>query len=239
MFGEGAELTVPQAYAVQAAVTQLRCDRGERVIGYKVGCTSPTIRKQLGIDHSISGRLFDCEHHASGVTLSRAKFANLAIEGELAIELAREPDDADFLTNSIPTCVSRVFPVIELHNHIIRGEKPTPGELIANNAIHAGFCAGQGVSRADIGLPTLTGTASLSIFAHDQLLAECSGSILIQTIADSVRWLAEQLRHQSERLEPGQIILAGSVLPLFPIQDDCVVRVDAGEFGAAAAALAS
>ena len=87
MFAEGVVLDVGQGYELQAAVAQLRCDRGERIIGYKVGCTSSVIRAQLGIDHCVTGRLFDSEQHSSGGVLSRKGFANLAIEGELAVEL--------------------------------------------------------------------------------------------------------------------------------------------------------
>ena len=43
--------------------------------------------------------------------LSRKGFANLAIEGELAVELSREPAGEDFSEAEIPACVARVFPV--------------------------------------------------------------------------------------------------------------------------------
>lgn len=44
VFAERLVLDESQAYALQSAVAELRCRRGERMIGYKVGCTSPTIR---------------------------------------------------------------------------------------------------------------------------------------------------------------------------------------------------
>lgn len=37
-------MTVDGAYALQMAVARLREQRGERVAGYKVGCTSQTLR---------------------------------------------------------------------------------------------------------------------------------------------------------------------------------------------------
>ena len=59
LFSEGVSLSLEEAYLLQAAVAELRVRRGERIIGYKVGCTSPTIRTQLGIDHSVTGRLWE------------------------------------------------------------------------------------------------------------------------------------------------------------------------------------
>ncbi len=78
MFAEGVVMNVAQGYELQAAVADLRCRRGERIIGYKVGCTASKTRAQLGIDHCVTGRLYDSAKHSSGATLSRGKFANLA-----------------------------------------------------------------------------------------------------------------------------------------------------------------
>ncbi len=85
-----------QAYELQNAVAKLRFQRGERLIGYKVGCTSSAIQEQLKITHRVRGFLFDTEQYESGVTLALESFTNLAIEGELAIELSREPREEDF-----------------------------------------------------------------------------------------------------------------------------------------------
>ncbi len=226
LFGEGGVLSVGEAYELQAEVARLRCRRGEKIVGYKVGCTSPTIRQQLAIDHCVTGRLYDSEQHASGVTLSRGDFAGLAIEGELAVEIAREPAEDDFAAGGIPACVARVFPVVELHNLVMRGDQPTAGELIANNAIHAGVVAGSGRSPED-------GFAdpSLAIYQDGQVLGECSGDVLILTIASSLKWLASVVRERGGRLCAGQIILTGSVPPLFPIRDDGRIQVEAPPFG--------
>lgn len=226
LFGEGVVLSVAEAYALQAEVARLRCRRGEKIVGYKVGCTSPTVREQLGIDHCVTGRLYDSEQHASGVTLSRRDFAGLAIEGELAVELSREPAEEDFAAEGIPACVARVFPVVELHNLVMRGEQPTAGELIANNAIHAGVVGGSGRAPEDV-----SDEPSLVIYQDGQVLGECSGDVLIVTIASSLKWLARVVRERGDHLCGGQIILTGSVPSLFPIRDDGRVRVEAPPFG--------
>ena len=227
MFAEGIVLDVAQGYQLQSALAQLRCDRGERVIGYKVGCTSPTIRTQLGIDHCVTGRLYDTEQHTSGTELSRSEFASLAVEGELAVELSHAPHEKDFSAGRIPACVARVFPVIELHNHVMRGEQPSAGELIANNAIHAGFVAGGSVSAHEVGDERSLDTAALSIFADDRLIDECAGLALVETVNASLRWLTEVVRDRGDRLSSGQIILTGSIPSLIPITESCRIQVDA------------
>jgi 2-keto-4-pentenoate hydratase len=231
LFAEEVVLNVAQAYELQSAVAQLRRDRGERIIGYKVGCTSPRIRAQLRINHCVTGRLYNSERHASGAALSRTEYAKLAIEGELAVELSREPTESDFFGSEVPPCVASVLPVIELHNHVMRGGQPSAGELIANNAIHAGFVAGGGVSSNDIYGERSLESPALSIFADGRLLDECAGPALIQTINSSLKWLTEVVRDRGDRLSAGRIILTGSIPSLIPIAEDCGIRVDAPPFG--------
>ena len=226
LFAEGILLSVAEGYELQAAVADLRRRRGERVIGYKVGGTSPKIRAQLGIDHCVTGRLYESEQHASGAVVSRARHTNLAIEGEMAVELLREPTVDDFLGFEIPACVARVFPVIELHHHVMRGEQSSAGELIANNALHAGVVAGGGVSAEEA-----SGEPSLAIFANDCLLDKCEGASLIRTIHSSLQWLMERVRARGDKLSAGQIILTGSIPSLIPIGENCCIRVETKPFG--------
>ena len=235
LFAEGVVLNVAQGYELQAAIAQLRRDRGERVIGYKVGCTAPKVRAQLGIDHCITGRIYDSERHSSGTTLSRGKYASLAIEGELALELAREPSPGDFIEDMIPTCVARIIPVIELHHFVMRGEQPSAGEVIANNAIHAGIVTGRGVMVEQV---QVVGTEPrLAIYEDDQLLEACAGLSLIQTIGSSLQWLTEMVHERGEKLNAGQIILTGSIPSLIPMEADCRLRVEAPPFGSVKATI--
>lgn len=229
MFAEGISLSVEDAYAVQAAVAGLREGRGEEVIGYKVGCTSIKIQSQLGIDHCITGRLYDTESHASGATIPRSEFANLAIEGELAVELSRSPQKEDFCEGQIPACVSRVFPVIELHHFVMRGENPSAGELITNNAIHGGIVSGGGLPAEN--LQTRNLDPSLSIFKDNELQEDCSGQELIRTLSNSLQWLAGIMGERGQALEAGQIILTGSIPSLLPVTTACRLYVETSPFG--------
>src|SRR5438034_10701690 len=80
----GFRLTLREAYQVQMRVASLRESRGESIAGYKVGCVSESVQKQLGITEPVFGHLFAGETHRSGVSLDAARFDHLAIEGEFA-----------------------------------------------------------------------------------------------------------------------------------------------------------
>ena len=189
IFAEGFSFNEEQAYAVQSEVCRLREQRGETVVGYKIGCTSPIIQQQLGIDHPVFGRLFATERHDSGVELSTNQFADLAIEGELAVRLSEDvPSDCGD-RDRILRCVNRVFPVIELHNHVLRSPNRAVSELIANNALHAGFV----VSHLDRSLPS-SDDLSLCITLNGDTAAEVTcfrwRDTVVEAIADLVYFIA-------------------------------------------------
>jgi 2-keto-4-pentenoate hydratase len=235
LFAEGLVLDVQQGYELQNAVAELRYQRGEQLIGYKVGCTSSAIQEQLKITHRVRGLLFDTEQHESGVALSRQSFANLAIEGELAVELSREPREEDFTSHLLPGCISRIFPVIELHHHVMRGQQASAGELIANNAIHAGFISGGCGLSSNCFSESMFDEARLVIFQDNQLLGQCDGRLLLETMRSSLKWLWLELLQSDDRLRAGQIILTGSVPNLFPVIGACCLRVESAPFGEVAA----
>jgi len=225
LFADSISLSEEQAYDVQTAVCYLRQARGENVAGYKVGCTSPTIQHQLEIDHPVFGRVYDSEYWLSGATLSATRFCGLAIEGELAVRLAR--DLTAPLTN-VGDAIESVFPIIELHNLVFRGERKTAQELIANNALQAGFVAAAGSA-----MPLGTSSAELTIEVDGESVDRVAGPKLMTTVTDSLHWLAAELSKHDLVLKRGQTILCGSVAKLIPIPNDCHISVTTDRFGTA------
>src|SRR5579864_8852930 len=64
-----AAMTIEDAYRLQMEVAQLRRQRGEPVAGYKIGCVSPVMQAQLGLDRPVFGHIYATELNASGVEL--------------------------------------------------------------------------------------------------------------------------------------------------------------------------
>ncbi len=213
-----------QGYAIQAEVARLRQQRGETVIGYKVGCTSPATQRQMGIESPIFGRLYEGERWSSGVALLRERFLPLAFEGELAVRLGADlPGEADGET--VLASVERVFAVLELHHFPYRERGPTAAELIASNGVHAGFVVADSAGTLD-GDP-----ASLAIEIDGQEAAAVSGPELTRAVAASLAWLARELPSRGERLRGGDTVLCGTVAPLLPAPEAREVTVTTDRFG--------
>lgn len=191
------KLTVEESYALQFEVARLREERGEVVAGYKIGCVSPAVQAQLGLDQPVFGHVFESELHRSGAILDLADYDGLAIEGEFAVRVG----DRSF---------SSAFAVIELHNYVIRRAPLTAQELIANNAIHAGV-----VLPREEGGPAELLDESIAVLRNGAILGTATGRALPDGPLASVARLVRHLERHGRTLHPGQIVLTGSPLPLY------------------------
>ena len=60
-FADGLRLEIDDAWRVQGVVTQLREQRGESVIGYKIGCACEHNQQMMGLTHPVWGQLWSTE----------------------------------------------------------------------------------------------------------------------------------------------------------------------------------
>ena len=226
MFLRPSQLTIIQAYQLQEEVGRLRERRGERIIGYKIGCMSAAIQQQLGISEPIFGRLFDTGCHAPGVRLSCADYANLAVEGEFAVQLATDLPGSPLSDEQYLGSIEDIFPVIELHHYVLRSAQPCCQELIASNGMNAGFVLAEkesGVLPAE----NLDLTISIKNGSAGVVAKSSSASRPIE----SLRWLAGRLAEFDLSLSQGQVILTGSPMNLFPVKPGTRVVVKAESIG--------
>ncbi|MCY3859795.1 MAG: hypothetical protein OXG25_12885 [Gammaproteobacteria bacterium] len=219
-------VSLEEAYFVQNELTKLRLERGDTQIGYKVGCTSRRIQAQMGIHEPIYGRLFEQDRRISPQSIRRGDFDGLAIEGELAVELDRDPSDLPTSRVGMEQCISRVIPVIELHHFGNPIDALNASVLVANNAIHAGFVQSQ-LDGTTFG----TKSETLTIRFDNTEVALVPSEELIGTLLNSLSWLREKLltEEKSPRLRPPVIVLCGSVAPLFRIAKPTLVDVTFGD----------
>jgi 2-keto-4-pentenoate hydratase len=226
------ELTIPEAYALQSEVARLREQRGERLIGYKIGCVSRAVQNQLGIDQPIFGRIFDTGCFESGVRLSYSRFANLAVEGELAIRLALDvPITPDSDRDDWPI-IESVFPVIELHHYVLSNARPSCPALIACNGMHAGFVLADEVTPCT-DRPVVV--QNLSIRINGVVAGAVAEPWTLGGPRAALRWLAGHLNRFGLRLLPGQVILTGSPMRLFPVTPRSCIAVEAQPRGTSCA----
>lgn len=207
-------LTLAEAYDVQAELASLRCAEGDAVAGYKIGCIGPGVVAQFGMSGPIHARLFKNELRRSGDALSYSAYANLAIEGEMALRIGAN------------AAIVAAFPVIELHHFVFRGPRKTLAELVANNGINAGAVISY--HHAATPLSHWANARSLQVSINGRLIDSGALWAMDGGPEEALEWLRSQLNRWGEAVAPGDLILVGTPLGLYPVKpgDHVVVAVD-------------
>lgn len=135
------ELDIDDAYAVQAALLELRVGRGERVVGVKLGFTSKAKMAQMGVSDVIVGRLTDAMRIADGDEVDLSRFIHPKVEPEVAFRLCRDVDPKDPSTD-IESCVDAVAPAVEIIDSRYRDFRFTYTDVVADNTSAAGYAIG-------------------------------------------------------------------------------------------------
>lgn len=209
-------LDMDEAYRVQGEIARLRVAAGDVIAGYKIGCVGPRIRQEFGMSGPIRAFVYESELRPSGGTLRAGEYENLAIEGEMAVRIGERGE------------IATVFPVIELHDFVFRGARKTLQELIVNNGLNVGAIV---PPRECPALPE-TGRSELELSIDDEERTE-SGPLWCMPGGpeEVVGWLRRNLTEYGLALNPGQIVLTGTVLGLHPVRAGSSIRVSAGHLG--------
>jgi len=98
IFKDKIKITNEEALIIQSNVAKLRENRGEEIIGYKIGCVSKDTQKKMGFTQPAYGYLWKSELYASGVKLIKKNYTNPAMEAEFGVMLNRDikPELASF-----------------------------------------------------------------------------------------------------------------------------------------------
>ena len=216
-------ISIAEAYAVQDRVAEMRVQRGEEVVGFKVGCTSEAIRSQLGLGEPISGRLFSPHVHEEGTEINRNNYVNCAIEPEMVLTMGTDLCGTGLPHDQLIDAIECVSAGIEIHDFHFWFAPPTFQELICSGGIHAGLIVGE----------TKVSPKQLS-FKHELFSVRKNGELITQAPAsqimggpiDSLRWLVDSLTSRGSRLKKGYLVIPGSPVELTCIDQGTELSVE-------------
>jgi len=207
-------------------VCALRRARGETPAGYKVGCTSPAIRDQLGLSEPIFAPIFSSRFHPDGATLSVADFASCAVEPELVLTIGQDLEGAERPVTRLREAIRDVRVGIELHHFRSWAGAMSAQELICSGGMHAGLVVGaEGVPAETLGLDT----ERMSLSVDGEEAESASAAEIMGGPLQSVAWLLEALSSEGRGLAAGSVVIPGAPVPLVPI--DGPGRVEANIAG--------
>ena len=226
IFKEKKIITNEDALLIQSNVARLREKRGEKVIGYKIGCVSKDTQKKMGFNQPACGYLWKSELYASGVELNKKDYTNPAMEAEFGVILNRDikPDLASF--DYILQSIEGIYPLIEIHNLVFYGNEPYGAELLTNNAIHAGVVLG-----SEIKLPLEKVETDLELIYDKEVIDTWTNKIWPNDMLSEIEWLIKEQARKNNYLKKGDLILTGAYGFPVPINEKKLVEVTSSAFG--------
>ncbi len=228
------DMTLDDAYRVQAAWLDLRLARGETMAGHKIGLTSRAMQAAMNITTPDSGFLTDAMVFEPDSTLVAADFCDPKIEVELCFVLAEDLSGADLTVDQVLDATEYVQPAVELIAARSHRRDPetartrTVVDTVADNAADAGIVAGgRRVGPRDVDLRWIAALAS-----RNQVIEETGVAAgVLGHPANGIVWLARRYHEQGLTLEAGQSILAGSFTRPIDIRAGDTFHFDYGELG--------
>lgn len=214
------------ALLIQSNVAKLREKRGEKIIGYKIGCVSKNTQKKMGFIEPAWGNLWNNELHSNNVILNKINYSNPAMEAEFGVILSRDlkPELASY--NYILDSIESICPLIEIHNLIFHGNEPYGAELLANNAIHAGIVLGSKTK-----FPINKTETDLKLIYDKKIIDTWANKIWPIDMLSEVEWLVKKQAKINNYLKKGDLILTGAYGFPVPINDNKLIEVTSSAFG--------
>ena len=226
IFKDKLKISNSDALKIQSTVTKLRKNRGEEVIGFKIGCVLKETQKKMGLAQPAWGNLWKNELYQNGAVLNKKDYSNPAMEAEFGIILNRNIDPKLATREYIFQSIESIYPLIEIHNLIFHGEAPHGSELLANNAIHAGIVLGP-----ENKFPKSNQITDLKLIYDNKIIDVWTNKIWPKDMLSEIGWLVKEQSKINNILKKGNLILTGAYGFPVPINEKKLIEVTSSAFG--------
>lgn len=201
-------LDVATGYEVQDLTLQRRLDRGEKLVGIKLGLTSRAKQQRMGVDTPFVAWLTDAMILPAGDPVPQEKFIHPRIEPELVFVMGERLEGPGISAARAMAAVDQVLAGAEVIDSRYRDFKFAAGDVIADNASSGAFVTGP------ISVPP--GEIDL---AHEAVLVEVDGEVVDSATgaavqghpAEALALAANDLARRGHAIEPGWIVLTGGM----------------------------
>lgn len=228
------QMTLDEAYAVQAALVARKQAAGARVIGWKIGLTSRAMQHALMIDTPDSGVLLDDMLFADGATIPPGRFIQPRIEAEIAFLMKAPLSGAEVRRQDVLAATDCVAPSLEILDTRITRADPVTGrprsiaDTVSDNAANAGIVLGPQRHVVDAFDLRWVG----AIVSRNGIVEETGlGAGVLNDPVTGILWLVQRLARYGMGIEAGQVLLSGSFIRPVEAPPGSRFHADFGPFG--------
>ncbi|GGR29353.1 2-keto-4-pentenoate hydratase [Agromyces mediolanus] len=199
------------AYAVQSLGIERRIAEGRRLVGRKIGLTSPAVQAQFGVHSPDYGVLLDDMVVADREPMPLDRFLQPRVEAEVAFVLGRDLDSPTTHVADVLRATEFVLPAIEVVDSRIADWSIRIADTIADNASSGAVVLGTVPRKLD-GLDLAA--AGMRLDVDGDPVSTGAGSACLGSPVIAVAWLARAVARHGRPLRAGEIVLSGALGPM-------------------------
>jgi 2-keto-4-pentenoate hydratase len=201
------DLAIEDAYAIAQRIVDGRVQGGARVVGHKIGLTSPAVQQQLGVSEPDFGALLDVMALPDGGSVKADQFIAPRVELELAFELGERLVGPGVTVSDVRRATAGVQPAFELVDSRIADWRIRLADTVADCASSAAFVlGGERYALDDVDTTAL----SVSLRRGGEVIETGLSSAVLGDPCAAVAWLANALSRLGTTLGPGDVVLSGA-----------------------------
>jgi 2-keto-4-pentenoate hydratase len=227
---------VPAAYAVQQANTEHYLRQGRRLVGRKIGLTSKSVQKQLGVDSPDFGMLFADMALADGEQVALGRVMQPKVEAEVAVVLERDLTQPDVSLAEVISATAYALPAIEIVGSRIENWNIKLLDTVADNASSGLFVLGGGPKKLEHLDLRLCG---MVMERRGEPVSVGAGVACLGNPLNAAVWLARTMVEMGSPLKAGDVIMTGALGPMVTVAPGDVIEVRIDGLGSVRAAFAA
>lgn len=206
-----AQTDADAAYAIQETNTRAWLQQGRRLVGRKIGLTSPAVQAQLGVDQPDFGMLFADMAVGDGEPVPAGRLIQPKVEAEVALVLGRDLGHERHTYADLIRATEYALPAIEIVDSRIEGWNIRFADTVADNASSGLFVlGGRPVRLRDVDLTA----CAMRMKCGEETVSQGNGRACLGSPLNAAVWLADMMVRCDRPLKAGDVVLTGALGPM-------------------------
>ena len=224
----GFDITIEDAYHIQQRMLARRIEKGEKVVGKKIGVTSKAVMNMLGVGQPDFGYLLDGMVYNEGESIPMASLIQPKAEGEIAFLMNKDLMGPGLTAADILAATEGVMACFEIVDSRIQDWKIKIQDTVADNASCGVFVLGDKLvdpKKVDLAL------CGMVLEKNGEIVVTGAGAATMASPVNAMVWLANTLGRLGIGLNAGDIVLSGALGAMVPVQAGDSLRCTIGGIG--------